>query len=222
MTIRSAAGGLRLLRLTIVGALLTLIVSSGAGVTATDLARQHAALKPVTVATLRIEPGALAFYAKDEGFFARQGLDVKVLPLSDPSQLAAALLSGDVQFSGFNIGGAAILKSRSAPVKVVAAGALYRPADPTTAVVAARGKRIAGARDLIGKTIAIDAQNTIAHIGLLKWLKANRVSASHVHLTEIPFAQMLGPLRRGTVDAALLPEPFVTLALRPSVRRTAS
>lgn len=136
--------------------------------------------------------------------------------------MLAAVLSGQAQFSGFNVGGAAIAKSRNAPVRLVAAGALYRRAAPASALVAAPGKRITRARDFVGKRIAIDAQNTIAHIGLLKWLKGNRVSARDVRLVEIPFAQMLGPLRRGTIDAAVLPEPFLTLAIQRGAKRVAN
>jgi NitT/TauT family transport system substrate-binding protein len=181
-----------------------------------------APLTPVTIATLPLEPAALAFYAHHRGYFRQQGLDAKLLVLSEPAQLVAALLSGDATVSGFNVGGAAILKSRDAPVHVVAAGAVYTRAAPNTAVVAARGEAIARARDLIGKRIGIDAANTIAHVGLLKWLKGNGVSASEVRFVELPFPQMLGPLGRGTIDAAILPEPYVTLALRRGAKRVAN
>ncbi len=166
----------------------------------------------VNIAVLPIEPTAQAFYAKHRGFFLREGIDARITVLADPSQIAAAVLSGDAQFSSFSTGGLAILKSRGAPVKLVAAGALYRPNTPTSALIAGPGKRITRPQDLIGKLVAIDAQNTLAHVGLLKWLKRGGVPASSVRLTEMPFAQMLGPLRRGDVDAAVLPEPFVTLA----------
>ena len=112
-------------------------------------------------------------------------------------------------------------KARGAPVRVVAAGALYRPKAPTTALLAARGRRITSARDLVGKLVAIDAENTLAHIGLLKWLKGRGVSKDDVRFVKIPFAQMLGPLGRGTVDAAVLPEPFVTLARQRGATRVA-
>ncbi|HEX5798980.1 MAG TPA: ABC transporter substrate-binding protein [Gaiellaceae bacterium] len=205
-------------RLLLVAALVLVVVPAGVGgSTATP-----AQLTTVTIATLPLEPASLAFYAKHRGFFTKQGLEAKLLVVSEPQQLVAALLSGDVQFSGFNVGGAAILKSRDAPVRLVAAGAMYRRAAPTSAVVAAPGKRITRARELVGKTIAIDAANTIAHIGLLKWLKGNGVSASDVRLVELPFPQMLGPLRRGQVDAAVLPEPYLTLALERGAKRVAN
>lgn len=179
-------------------------------------------LTKVTVATLALEPAALAFYAQHRGFFRQQGIDARILVLTDPLQLGAAVLSGDAQVSGFNVGGAATMKSRNLPVRVVAAGAVYRRDAPNTGLVAAPGERIVRARDLIGKRIAIDAPNTIAHIGLLKWLTGNGVSPSDVRLVELPFAQMLGPLGRGTIDAAVLPEPFVTLAIQRGGKRVAN
>lgn len=178
-------------------------------------------LTTVEVAILPLEPTALAMYAKHRGFFQKQGIDAKINVLADPAQVVAAVLSGDVQFSSLSIGGLATLKSRGAPVRLVAAGALYRPKSPTSALVAMPQKRITRARDLVGKLIAIDAENTIAHIGLLKWLKVNGVSRDDVRFTTIPFAQILAPLTRGTFDAALLPEPFLTLAEERGARRVA-
>ena len=213
----------RLLGLGFVWSLLViLLVPGSAGGAANSAERQVAALTTVTIATLPLEPTALAFYAQGRGFFRQHGIDAKLLVVADPAQLVAALLSGDVQFASINVGGAAILKARDVPVRLVAAGATYRRAAPAAALVAASGERIVRARDLIGKRIAIDTQNTIAHIGLLKWLKGNGVSVRDVRLVELPFPQMLGPLRRGQVDAAVLPEPFLTLALQRGAKRVAN
>jgi NitT/TauT family transport system substrate-binding protein len=198
-------------------ALVVALVPTGAA--ASSAAGGGVALTPVKIAVLPVEPTAQAAYAKARGLFAKQGIDAEIKVLADPTQIVAAVLSGDVQFSSLSIGGLAVLKSRGAPVKLVAAGALYRRAAPTSAVVAAPGKRITRARDLVGKRIAIDVKNTIGHIGLLRWLKRDGVSAGDVQLIEIPFAQMLGPLTHGDVDAAILPEPFLTLATERGARR---
>jgi NitT/TauT family transport system substrate-binding protein len=224
MNLRPAGGVAGRWRLAaLVGSILLVAVVPGAAAgSATSPAGRSARPTTVTIATLPLEPAAVVFYAKHRGFFRQKGIDARLLVLPEPSQLLAALLSGQAQFSGFNVGGAAIAKSRNAPVRLVAAGAMYRRAAPGSALVAATGKRITRARDLVGKRIAIDAQNTIAHIGLLKWLKGNGVSASEVRLVEIPFAQMLGPLRRGTIDAAVLPEPFLTLAIQRGAKRVAN
>ncbi len=89
-------------------------------------------------------------------------------------------------------------------MKVVAAGATYDPKNPSSALVAAKGKTITRARDFVGKTIALDAPNTIAQIGVLEWLEKSGIDVGDIKFTIIPFAQMLGPLAQGTVDAALV------------------
>ncbi len=200
------------------GILIVLVAPGSAGGTDPATASRSLPLTTVTVAVLPVEAAALPLYAKHRGFFERQGIDARIVVLSEPTQIAAAVLSGDAEFSGFTTGGLALLRSRGAPVRLVAAGALHRPNAPATGLVAAPGKRISRPRDLIGKRIAIDAPNTLGHVGLLKWLKRNGLSADDVQLSEIPFAQMLGPLMRGTVDAAILPEPFLTLAIRRGAR----
>jgi NitT/TauT family transport system substrate-binding protein len=180
-----------------------------------------AAQTTVHITALPIEPTALAFYAKDRGFFHREGIDARITLINDPQQAAGAVLSRTAAFSSFSVSNLAVLKSRGAPVRLVAAGALYLPTAPTTALVSAKGKRFRRASDLVGKTIAIDAPNTPAHIGLLRWLKRNGVDAGDVRLVEMPFAQMIGPLSRGRVDAAVLPEPVLTVALQRGAVRIA-
>ena len=54
-------------------------------------------------------------------------------PVAGPiTAVVASLISGDAQFVGVSAGTAALLKSRDAPVKVVAAGATYDPKAPNT------------------------------------------------------------------------------------------
>ncbi len=181
----------------------------------------RAAPTTVNITALAIEPTALAFYAKEQGFFSREGIDAKITVIANPQQAPAAVLSGTAAFSSYSVANLAVLKSHGAPVRVVAAGALYLPKVPTTALVSAKGKRFRRARDLVGKTIAIDDPNTPADIGLRQWLKQSGVGAGEVRVVRMGFAQMLGPLTRGTVDAAVMPEPFLTLALQRGATRIA-
>lgn len=177
----------------------------------------------VTIGFLNVEPTMQAVYAQARGFFARQGIEAELKAFADPSLIPAAVLSGDVQFSAFNIGGLAGLKSRGVPVKLIAAGALYRPEAPTTALLAAPGKSISRPRDLVGRRIALDARGGIAHVGLLAWLKQNGMSEGDVTIVEFRgFAPILGPLRRGQIDAAVLPEWYFTRATQRGSRRIAT
>lgn len=188
-------------------ALVALSVAAGGAATAT--ARQ---LETVTIATPPFEPTALAFYADARGFFRRHGIEAKILVLPDPGAVAAAVAAGDAQFGPGDIGGLLLGKSRGLPVKLVAAGATYQRQAPTAALVSAPGKRFASARDLVGKRVAIDRTGSIAHVALLKWLTRGGVRPDDVELSYYAFPDMIGPLTRGTIDVAILPEPYLTQA----------
>ena len=206
-------------KILLAGCVALLVAATGSAGAAAPAAERARALTPVTVAVLPIEPTSQAFYAKDEGFFRRQGLDVKIVVVTDPGQTVTSVLSGDAQFSSTSVGGLALLKLRNAPIRVIAGGSLHVPKAPTSALVAAPGKRITTARDLVGKHIGLDAENQLAHIGLLKWLKLKGVSGSDVRLTYgIPFSQMLGPLQHGDFDAVVIPEPFLTQAVEQGAK----
>ena len=195
----------------IVALVLTAGALTGASATAAD---EGTALTRVSIALFPFDATSLPFYAKEKGFFRKEGLDARITILADPPQLAAAVLSGSAQFGAASIGGLAILKSRHAPLRLIAASALYRPRSATTWLMAGKGQHIRGARDLVGKVVGIDGLNSIAHLGLMHWLRKKGVSPSSVRFQAAPFAETLGPLSRGTIQAAVLPEPFVTLARR--------
>jgi NitT/TauT family transport system substrate-binding protein len=169
-------------------------------------------LATVTIATPPFEPTALAFYANARGLFRMHGIDARLVVTADPNATVAALLAGDAQFAATAAGAPALLRSRGAPVRLVAAGALYQPSAPTAGLVSARGKRFAAPRELVGKRIGYDAPGTIAHVALMKWLKRGGVRDSDVTLVRGAFPDMIGALSRGDVDAAVLPEPFLTVA----------
>jgi NitT/TauT family transport system substrate-binding protein len=178
-------------------------------------------LDTVTIATPPFEPTALAFYANARGLFRKHGIDAKLVVTADPGAGVAAMLAGDAQFASTHAGAPALLRSRGAPVKLVAAGALYERAAPTAGLVSARGKRFTARRDLVGKRIGYDAPGTIAHVALMKWLKGGGVRDSDVTLVRAAFPDLIGALARGDVDAAVLPEPFLTVARRQGARLVA-
>jgi NitT/TauT family transport system substrate-binding protein len=198
--------------------LLAALFAVPAGSSAPSAARDAQQLRKVKVAIIAVDATAQVMIAKHRGFFAKQGLDVEITVVGDGTLTVAAVIAGEAQFAGVPVAGLAILKSRNAPVKATAGGALYEPKVPTTVLVAAPGKRFTRARDLVGKRVGVDFLNSIAHIGLLRWLERGGVSPEDVDIATLPFAQMLAPLTRGQLDAAWLPEPFATLALQRGAR----
>lgn len=186
------------------------LVASAAGGAASPTA---GSLDTVTIATPPFEPTALAFYANARGLFRKHGIEAKLAVMADPLAGVAAMLAGDAQFASIHAGGPAVLRSRGAPVRLIAAGALHQPtAPPTAGLVSARGKRFAAPRELVGKRVGYDAPGTIAHVALMKWLKREGVRAGDVTLVRAAFPDLVGALARGDVDAAVLPEPYLTVA----------
>ena len=197
-----------------------LVVSvAAANASARPAAKRAPTVTTITIVMPAVEGLANALYAHHKGFFRRQGLNAKITILTDPTQNIPALLSGEADFAGITVGGLALVRSRGVPVKMVASAALFRPLAPLSWLVVRRGSTVRGARDLIGKTVAIDSPSSIAHVAMRRWLKRNGVSDSRVEFRPLAFPQMLAPLARGEVDAATIPEPFLTMALQQGARR---
>jgi NitT/TauT family transport system substrate-binding protein len=182
---------------------------------------EGAQLRKVTIAMIGVDAAAQAMYAKHRGFFRRQGIEAELMVVADGTLTIPAVLSGQAQFAAAPSPVVATLRANNAPVRAVAGGAVYEPRTATTVLVAAPRKPFTRARDLRGKRIGVDFLNSIAHIGVLRWLSRGGVSKEDVNFTTASFPQLLGPLLRGQLDAALLPEPYVTAAIRRGARRVA-
>jgi NitT/TauT family transport system substrate-binding protein len=204
------------LRVTLFGVLVGLVVTPTAGST-TGRTEQ---LRKVTVAIIAVDPTAQVMYAKHRGIFRKHGIDAQIKIVA-PAQTGPALASGEAQFAAMPAGTLAQQKSRGAPIKAIAGGALYRPKTATTVLLAAPGSGIRTARDLVGKRVGLDSPFSIAHVGLLRWLDRNGVDGDDIELATLDFAQVYALLMEKRVDAAVLPEPLVTRALNGGARRIA-
>ena len=69
------------------------------------------------------------------------------------------------------------------------------------------------AKDLKGKTIATPALHSLGTTGASAWIDQNGGDSSAISYVEIPFPQMADALRAKQVDAAMINEPFLSLAL---------
>ena len=190
-------------------ALAVLVVSAAAGGSATNASAGQ--LERVTIATLPFEPVALAFYADARGFFRRHGIEADV-QIVQPGTVPAIIASGGATFGSLDVGGFLSLKSRGGPVKLVAGSGFYVPDAPTAALVAAPGTRFTRARQLVGKHVAVDRVGSIAYVALVKWLRQGGVRLEDVDLRFHQFPDMVGLLAQRTIDAAVMPEPWLTQA----------
>jgi NitT/TauT family transport system substrate-binding protein len=157
---------------------------------------------------------ASPYYAQDEGFFTRSGLNVDLQTMLNGAAIGAAVASGAI-----DVGVAVPVTLASAylhnlPFVIVAAGAMSLPSVPALRLCTVKTSTLKTPKDLEGRIVAVNALGVGADFQLHAWLVQNGADFSKVKLVEVPFSEMGPALEHGTVDVALLVEPAYTVALR--------
>jgi len=191
----------------------TFLASAGAGLASLALPRAAGA----QATTVRVAAGATdvyaePYYAAAAGTFAKHGLDIDAT-FYNVAAAAAAIGGGSLEMSvGDLISGVSAIVA-GVPVVILAGSGLYHaPADRVGNVLAVSpASPIQSAKDFVGKTIGLPTLVGLTTACLRSWLPAHGVPLASVRLTELPPTSMVPALQRGTIDVALLSEPFVTL-----------
>jgi NitT/TauT family transport system substrate-binding protein len=154
---------------------------------------------------------ASAMVARDEGIFAKHGLDADVSLIAINTTIPPAIVSDSIQIGGptapvflqavgggldlVGIAGASIMDP-------VSAGAI--------AAVARTGVTINEPKDFVGKKVGAPGIGAFLHVLFVKWLIEKGVDPKSVNFVEVTFPTMNDALKSGAVDAVLTGEPFVT------------
>lgn len=159
-----------------------------------------------------------AFYAADLGMFSRAGLDVQFQFMNNGASIAAAIAGGslDVGFSDMISISSAHL--RGLDFAFIAPGYFNTEEAQGYAIVVRGDSPIRTAKDFNGKTLAINAVQTISQLVIEAWIDGNGGDSRSVKFVELPFAQMVPSVQQKTVDGCTPGEPFVTGALDDGMR----
>jgi NitT/TauT family transport system substrate-binding protein len=155
---------------------------------------------------------AEGFYAMQEGFFKKAGLNVELRPFRTGATIATGVAAGSIDIGISNVALLAKEISGGTPFVLIAGGGMYSTHDAISALCVAKSSTLRTPHDLEGKTIAIAAQGDQTQIGALAWLDANHVDASKVRFILLPFGDMAGAITAGFADAALITEPWLSEA----------
>jgi NitT/TauT family transport system substrate-binding protein len=195
---------------------------SGSGSSAANTTSKNSGPVTVQVGLAPVTPSAPIHLGIKKGFFADEGLTLKLAPIESASASIAALVAGSNQFGQAAYFGAISAAAEGVPVKVVAAD----DAEGTTrdnaslqVLVVRKNSDITTVKDLAGKTIAVNALKSGAEIGTRASLQAQGVAPDTVKYLAVPWANMAAALERGQVDAINIPEPFLTPLLRGGARQ---
>ena len=163
-------------------------------------------------------PGGLAvFVAQDKGFFAKNGVDVKVEIRNTGSALSKGLRAGEFDFApaAFTNLPAALERGLNVRGIVGYVGAAYSKttADKVMALIATKSSGISSVADLKGKKVAVTFGST-GDAWLLQALKEVNLTRNDVERINTRPPSLVSVLDTGSVDALVAWEPFNYRALK--------
>jgi NitT/TauT family transport system substrate-binding protein len=175
------------------------------------------ASKELTTVTIAL-PGALAdlaplYIGEKQGFFADHGLKINptVLPQGGPA-VVPAVLSGKAQFGSVTNASVLLAVTQGIPIKNIAPGTNggTDPAKDNSQTVALKSSGITRPKDLEGKSVAIISLKGIQELQVDAAVAADGGDYKKVKFLATPPPEMETVLRKGTVQAANMVEPFLT------------
>ena len=154
---------------------------------------------------------ASAMVARDEGIFAKHGLDADVSLIAINTTIPPAIVSDSIQIGGPTA--TVFLQAVDGGLDLVAvAGASVM--DPVSAgavaAVARNGVTINDAKDFVGKKVGAPGIGAFLHVLFVKWLIDKGVDPKSVNFVEVTFPTQSDALKSGSVDAVLTGEPLIT------------
>jgi len=169
---------------------------------------------------MKIVDNAAMFMAMEKGFFKSEGLELETVPMAGGAVIVQGVTSGDLQFGWTNMISLYQAHVEGFDFKLVAGGATnVKSAKESHTIQVLKTSAVKGAKDLEGKTVAVNTLNNIVHLMAMAWIDKNGGSSGKVKFVELPFPQMEAALSGGKVDAISVHEPFATAALAKGMSR---
>ncbi|HYE83038.1 MAG TPA: MetQ/NlpA family ABC transporter substrate-binding protein [Clostridia bacterium] len=146
--------------------------------------------------------------ADEKGYFEKEGIDINIQSFKSAKDRDAAFQSGNLD--GIICDEVAVVLYRNAGIDIKITGAT----DGDFMLIANPASGIKSISEMKGKSVAISEKTCIEYT-LDTLLVKNALSPEDVQKSIVPaIPTRLEMLRTNKVDAALLPEPFSTLALK--------
>lgn len=152
------------------------------------------------------------FYANDQGFFKRAGLNVEVHVFPSGGAVATAVAGGAIDVGITNPISLANAVEHGLPFLFFAAAGTYNPEE--VALCVAADSPIKVARDLNDKILGTTALRGDNSLEVSAWVDHMGGDSTTVHFVEMPMVTMATAIKRGTVAAGEISEPALTMAMR--------
>jgi NitT/TauT family transport system substrate-binding protein len=152
-------------------------------------------------------------YASTAGLFKKAGLDVDIVKLQNGAAVAAAVAGGSIDIGKGSALTPIVAFGKGLPFTVTSNLSNYTSDAPNVALLVRRDATIASAKDLVGKTVALNSLQDQNALAMFSWLEQAGVDLTTVKFIEIPSSASLAALDGGRVDAWVALEPTFSSAL---------
>ncbi|MFG1944242.1 ABC transporter substrate-binding protein [Nonomuraea sp. NPDC048826] len=166
-------------------------------------------LPVIKVGLLPTVETASVFVAIAEGYFQEEGLTVEPMVITGGAAALPPTQNGRLDLTYTDYLTLFQANERGKDFKIVASLYLAVPGD--VAVVVNPRSKIRTVRDLKGKVITTPNLRTFDHLTLTAALKRAGLKPRDVLIAEKPYPEMVHVLHKGQADAAVLPEPYLSV-----------
>ena len=191
---------------------LVALLSAGCGSGAAATGSASLEKTNLTIATVPAASSAGLYVAQHDGFFRQAGLNVRIVNVgSAAGGVTTSLLNGSIDVLDGGYAGFIDAQVHGAGrFHILADG--YAGAPGVDEIVVLPWSGITSPQQLKGRTIAVNGLDSIAALLVSSALESQGVPPSRVHLVAMPFPAMPAALKAHRIDAAYLPEPFLSEA----------
>jgi len=172
----------------------------------------------IRIGTLPTEDALPLWVAESEGLFKKAGLSVTITTFQSAQERDTAFASGSIDAFMGDIIAAANLESAGSPVSLATVMLGATPEEGRFGIVVKPGSKYTSLKELAGVPIATSSASIQEYVvdGLMK---NAGVSAAQVKKTMVPkVPARFELLMSGKLEAAALPEPLLSLAVKQGAR----
>jgi NitT/TauT family transport system substrate-binding protein len=163
----------------------------------------------ITLGYTAIGDCVASFAAKEQGFFAKRGLDVDFQVVNNSGILATDVASGAME-AGCDVPPVLLQAiDRGVDLVAISGGSTSTPALTQEAVVIKTGAPIATGADFYGKKVGVGGIGSSGYVMFGAWLLKQHLDPKRVNFFEVPFSTQYDLLQRGTVDAVISSDPML-------------
>jgi NitT/TauT family transport system substrate-binding protein len=152
-------------------------------------------------------------YLMSERYLMPAGVNVQLVRLPSGAEITTQVATGQLQVGGAGMGAAGFnAVAAKLPIEFIAPLHMGYLEDYFTVRKAVWGSQVKRIADLKGRPVALNTRGAAVEWMLDQILRRDGITIKDVQIKIMPFPDMVPALESGAVEAAILTEPFPTLA----------